>query len=187
MQVPLTAEDRAVLALEGARLVGHTATVVHLPGGAPDLRQLRDAVTRRLPAAPRLTWRLSGTPEEPVWRSAEVDVAAHVRAVDAAGPLDGSGLRTELVRLFGEHLDRGRPLWRMDVVGPVAGGGAVLVWRVHHALADGGTGMRLAQDVTATNGLVLISSGTVMTEAMLDRLANFNRALGLVEPVLTAA
>ncbi len=147
MDVPLTAEDRAILALEDARLVGHTATVVHLPEGAPDLRQLRDAVARRLPDAPRLTWRLGGTAAEPVWRSSEVDVAAHVRAVDAPGPLDGPGLPAELVRLFGEHLDRSRPLWQMDVVGPVASGGAVLVWRVHHALADGGTVMRLAEDV----------------------------------------
>ena len=147
MQVPLTAEDQAVLALEGARLVGHTATVVHLPEGAPDLRDLRDAVTRRLPAAPRLTWRLSGTPDQPVWRSGDVDVAAHVRAVDEVGALDGPALRTELVRLFGERLDRSRPLWRMDVIGQVAGQGAVLVWRVHHALADGGTVIRLAEDV----------------------------------------
>ena len=121
MQVPLTAEDKTILALEDARLVGHTATVVHLPGGAPDLRRLRDSVTRRLSDAPRLTWRLSGTPDEPVWRSDEVDVAAHVRAVGAARPLDGSGLRAALVRLFGERLDRNRPLWRMDMVGPVAG------------------------------------------------------------------
>ncbi|MFW3171120.1 wax ester/triacylglycerol synthase domain-containing protein [Geodermatophilus sp. CPCC 206100] len=147
MQVPLTAEDRAILALEGPRLVGHTATVVHLPGGAPDLRLLREAVARRLPEAPRLTWRLGGTSEEPVWRADEVDVAAHVRAVDGAGPLDEVGVRAELARLFGEHLDRGRPLWRMDVLGSLAGGGALLVWRVHHALADGGTVMRLAEDV----------------------------------------
>ena len=147
MTVPLTAEDRAILALEDVRLIGHTATVVHLPGGAPDLRRLRDAVARRLPDAPRLTWRLSGTSDAPVWRSAEVQVEAHVRAVDAAGPLDEPGLRSELVRLFGERLDRSRPLWQMDVIGPVAGGGAVLVWRVHHALADGGTVMRLAEDV----------------------------------------
>ncbi|SNS26368.1 acyltransferase, WS/DGAT/MGAT [Geodermatophilus saharensis] len=147
MQVPLTAEDRAILALEGARLVGHTATVVHLPEGAPDLDRLRDAVGRRLTGAPRLTWRLDGTPQEPVWRPGGVDVAAHVGAVATAGPLDEAGLRGELARLFAERLDRSRPLWRMDVVGPVAGGGAVLVWRVHHALADGGTVVRLAEDV----------------------------------------
>ncbi|NEM08734.1 wax ester/triacylglycerol synthase domain-containing protein [Geodermatophilus normandii] len=147
MQVPLTAEDRTILALEDAQLVGHTATVVHLPGGAPDLPQLRDAVARRLAAAPRLTWRLSGTSDEPTWRSDEVDVAAHVRAVDGVGPVDEAGVRAELARIFGEHLDRSRPLWRMDVLGPLTGGGALLVWRVHHALADGGTVMRLAEDV----------------------------------------
>ncbi len=92
--------------------------------------ELRDAIARRLPEAPRLTWRLSGTSDQPVCRPGEVDVAAHVRAVDAAGPLDGAGVRTELVRLFEEHLDRTRLLWRMDVLGPVAGGGAVLVRRV---------------------------------------------------------
>jgi FixJ family two-component response regulator len=56
-----------------------------------------------------------------------------------------------------------------------------------YAVADLQVGMRLAQDVTATNGLVLIGSGTVVTEAMLDRLVNFSRVVGLIEPVLTAA
>ena len=148
VQVPLTAEDRSILALEGPHLVGHTATVVHLPDGAPDLRELREAVNRRLPEVPRLTWRLGGTADEPAWYpDGTLDVAAHVRWVDPAAPLDPAGLRAELVRLFGEHLDRSRPLWRMDVVGPLTGGGAVLMWRVHHALADGGTVMRLAGDV----------------------------------------
>ena len=146
--VPLTAEDRTILALEGPSLVGHTATVVHLPEGPPDLRELRAAVSARLAGAPRLTWRLGGSAAEPAWCPDEaLDVAAHVRAVDRTAALDPAGLRTELVRLFEERLDRGRPLWRMDVLGPLAGGGAVLVWRVHHALADGGTVMRLAEDV----------------------------------------
>ncbi|MGY1625236.1 wax ester/triacylglycerol synthase domain-containing protein [Geodermatophilus sp. SYSU D00965] len=148
MQVPLTAEDRAILALEGPELVGHTCTVVRLPAGAPTLGELRDAVTRRLPDAPRLTWRLAGPAEEPVWAPDEaMDVAAHVGAVVAAAPLDPAGVRTEVARLFVEHLDRRRPLWRMDLVGPLEGGEAVLVWRVHHALADGTTLMRLAHDV----------------------------------------
>ncbi|SDT43888.1 response regulator [Actinoplanes derwentensis] len=55
------------------------------------------------------------------------------------------------------------------------------------AIADLQIGMRLASDVTAINGLVLIGRGTVVTEVMLDRLANFSRVVGLVEPVLTAA
>jgi hypothetical protein len=148
VQVPLTAEDRAILALEGPHLVGHTCKVVRLPAGAPTLAELRDAVARRLPGAPRLTWRLAGTAGAPVWRPDEaIDVAAHVGAVVAAAPLDPAAVRGAVARLFVEHLDRARPLWRMDLVGPLAGGGAVLVWRVHHALADGTTLMRLAQDV----------------------------------------
>jgi diacylglycerol O-acyltransferase / wax synthase len=148
VQVPLTAEDRAILDLEGPDLVGHTCKVVRLPEGAPDVAELRAAVARRLPDAPRLTWRLGGTPDEPVWRPDEaMDVAAHVGAVAATGPLDPDGLRREVARLFVQHLDRQRPLWRMDLVGPLEGGGAALVWRVHHALADGTTLMRLAHDV----------------------------------------
>ncbi|MGY1605263.1 WS/DGAT domain-containing protein [Geodermatophilus sp. SYSU D00815] len=148
MQVPLTAEDRAILALESSSLVGHTCTVIGLPAGAPDLGDLRAAVARRLPDAPRLTWRLGGPPDAPAWVPDEaVDVAAHVGAVDAATPLDPAAFRTEVARLFCEHLDRRRPLWRIDRVGPLAGGGAALVWRVHHALADGTTVARLAEDV----------------------------------------
>ena len=146
--VPLTAEDRAILALEGPSLVGHTATVVHLPQGAPDLQELRAAVAGRLADAPRLTWRLGGSAAEPAWSpDGTLDVAAHVRAVALSTPLDSAGVRAELARLFEKRLDRDRPLWRMDVVGPLADGGAVLVWRVHHALADGGTVMRLADAV----------------------------------------
>jgi diacylglycerol O-acyltransferase len=148
VQVPLTAEDRAILALEGPELVGHTCKVIRLPGGAPDVADLRDAVARRLPDAPRLTWRLAGSADEPVWCPDEaMDVAAHVGAVVATGSLDPAGLRREVARLFVQHLDRRRPLWRMDLVGPLEGGGAALVWRVHHALADGTTLMRLADDV----------------------------------------
>ena len=35
----------------------------------------------------------------------------------------------------------------MDLLGPLAGGGTALVWRLHHALADGTTAMRLARTV----------------------------------------
>jgi wax ester synthase-like acyl-CoA acyltransferase family protein/uncharacterized protein DUF1298 len=148
VQVPLTDEDRSILALEGPELVGHTCLVVRLAAGAPDVDDLRDAVTRRLPGAPRLTWRLAGTADEPAWCPDEaMDVVAHVGAVVAAAPLTAAGLRAEVGRLFVQHLDRRRPLWRMDLVGPLLDGGAALVWRVHHALADGTTVMRLAHEV----------------------------------------
>jgi diacylglycerol O-acyltransferase / wax synthase len=144
---PLTAEDRAILALESLAVVGHTAKVVHLGSPVPDAALLRARVARRLPSAPQLTWRLDGPAAAPVWRPMAVDLHAHVGEMVATQPLDTEGLRVEVARLFHERLDRSRPLWRMDLVGPLADGGTALVWRVHHALADGATILRLARAV----------------------------------------
>jgi WS/DGAT/MGAT family acyltransferase len=53
-------------------------------------------------------------------------------------------LRAAVARVFEQRLDRSRPLWRIDVIPSLAGGGSALVWRIHHALADGTTAMRVA-------------------------------------------
>lgn len=46
---------------------------------------------------------------------------------------------------------RGRPLWRIEAI-PFADGGGALVWRMHHALADGTAAMRAAGSSTRTAG-----------------------------------
>jgi CheY-like chemotaxis protein len=48
-------------------------------------------------------------------------------------------------------------------------------------LADG---MRIAEDVVAPNGLILIGRGMVVTEVLLERLVNFQRKGQLAEPIL---
>ena len=55
-------------------------------------------------------------------------------------------LREAVAQLFEQRLDRSRPLWRLDVVG-LREGGAALVWRIHHALADGTTSVRWAREL----------------------------------------
>ena len=148
--IPLSAEDRAILDLESGAVVGHTCKVVLLGAPAPGLEALRDSITRRTDAAPPLRWRLSGTAQQPAWVEEDhFDVRAHVVAADEVRT--GRELRERVARLFAERLDRERPLWRLDVVphapetsGP---GGAALVWRIHHALADGTTAMRFADAV----------------------------------------
>jgi diacylglycerol O-acyltransferase / wax synthase len=143
--VPLSAEDRAILALEGPAVVGHTCKVILLGPQAPTVDQLRDAVGRRLSAAPRLTWRLGGPPAAPQWLpDEEFDLGAHVVGTVEPAELDPVAFRAEVARLFTQRLDRRRPLWRMDVVAPLAGGRTAVVWRIHHALADGSTAMHLA-------------------------------------------
>jgi diacylglycerol O-acyltransferase / wax synthase len=144
--IALTDEDRAILALESAAVVGHTCNVVLVGPGAPTAERLRASVVERLASAPALTRRLGGTAERPAWVDDErFDIAAHVVAADV-DPCDDESMRGEVARLFAERLDRSRPLWRIDVLRR-AGDGAVLVWRIHHALADGTTAMRFADAV----------------------------------------
>jgi CheY-like chemotaxis protein len=45
-------------------------------------------------------------------------------------------------------------------------------------------GMRVAEDIVATNGLVLIGRGMIVTSLLLDRLDNYARMIEIVEPVL---
>ncbi len=64
--VALSAEDRAILALESPTIAGHTCKVIHLTESAPDLAQLRARIAERIHLAPALTRRLAtghdGTP-----------------------------------------------------------------------------------------------------------------------------
>src|SRR5262245_31244328 len=145
--IPLSPEDRAILDLEGETVAGHACKVVLLEGPAPGVEDLRREVAGRIAGAPELTRRLAEVGGAPAWVAAEgFDVADHVVASPAGPPFDAAGLRREVARLFAERLDRARPLWRIDVV-PLADGGRALVWRTHHALADGTAAMRLADAV----------------------------------------
>ncbi len=145
--IPLSPEDRAILELECDTVAGHACKVVLLDGPAPGLEELRRDIAERIAAAPELTRRLVDADGAPAWAAdEEFDVAEHVVASPVAAPLDPAGLRREVARLFAERLDRSRPLWRIDVA-PLADGGRALVWRTHHALADGTTAMRLAEAV----------------------------------------
>jgi diacylglycerol O-acyltransferase len=143
--ISLTPEDRAILELETASVAGHACKVVLLGAPAPTLDDLRESVGRRLEAEPALRRRLGGPSNAPVWVEDEhFDVDSHV--VDTgADPCDDDALRREVARLFAERLDRSRPLWRIDVVQRATG--IALVWRIHHALADGTVAMRFADTV----------------------------------------
>jgi len=151
--VPLSDEDRAILDLECATVVGHVLHGAMLDGPVVDAAALRERIAARLPAAPELRYRLDDRDGIPVWvPDSELDLARHV--VDAGdGPYDDEALRALVADRFAQHLDRSRPLWAIDVA-PRAGGGTALLWRVHHALADGATMTRLSHTVLYDEGPV---------------------------------
>ncbi|HEY2287178.1 MAG TPA: WS/DGAT domain-containing protein [Streptosporangiaceae bacterium] len=148
---PLSPEDLRILALEDETVAGHTCKVIVL-SGAVGLDQLRSSIARRLDAAPMLGMRLGETGGAPWWMpDPHVDLSAQVVASSLvpghAAALDEAGLRIAVARIFEQHLDRSRPLWRIDVLPRLARGRSALVWRIHHALADGSTAMRMAGSV----------------------------------------
>jgi diacylglycerol O-acyltransferase / wax synthase len=141
----LQPEDLAILAIECPTVVGHTCKVVRLAPGGLEVDAVRERLAERLPSVPVLLRRLGGSDEAPEWvEDPGFELERHVGPVATQAPLDETGLRGAVAAAFAEHLDRDRPLWRIDVA-PLADGGTALLWRVHHALADGTTLMRWAE------------------------------------------
>ena len=143
----LSPEAQRILALENETVAGHTCKVIEL-GGPLDIDRLRASIAERLPRAPKLSMRLSETDGVPWWvPDPQVDMAAHVVGSGRAAAGDEAGFLAAVSAIFAQHLDRSRPLWRIDVIPRIPGGGSALVWRIHHALADGLTAMRMAGTV----------------------------------------
>jgi diacylglycerol O-acyltransferase / wax synthase len=143
----LSAEDLSILALETETVAGHACKVMVL-GGELDLDLLRSSISERLHRAPELRMCLREVDGEPWWvPSQQVDLTAHVVESQATGGDDEAGFRGAVAGIFAQHLDRSRPLWQMDVIPHLTGDTSALVWRIHHALADGSTAMRMASAV----------------------------------------
>jgi diacylglycerol O-acyltransferase len=153
--IPLGAADRAILELECRTIAGHTCKIARLapgPSGPIELERLRSRIAERIALAPALTRRLGGSPQAPGWVPDEdFDLSAHVVAAPVDDPVDRGELLTLIARLFEQRLDRSRPLWRIDTVA-LEDGGSALIWRIHHALADGTASVRYARALLWDDG-----------------------------------
>jgi diacylglycerol O-acyltransferase / wax synthase len=147
----LSIDDAQILRLESAAIKGHTGKVLILaPDSAGDplsVARLRERVGERMAAFPRLGQRVE-EPRlrlgRPAWVSCErVDLDWHVAAPAGAPPLADEELREAVGELLSERLDHTRPLWRLDVL-PLTGNRAAIVGRIHHAMADGVSAIKLA-------------------------------------------
>jgi len=111
--------------------------------GEADVAALRAALADRIPTAPRLVQRVRRLGHRLVWEPVQLDLAHHVRRV---GAVDGlSGFERLCARLIVRPLPLDRPLWELLIVPGVASGRTGVVFRVHHAMADGAAAVRLAQ------------------------------------------
>jgi diacylglycerol O-acyltransferase len=146
----LSQDDAQILRLESPVIKGHTGKVLIVApgsdGSALSVDGLREQVGARMAAFPRLAQRVE-EPRlgfgRPAWVEApEVDLRWHVAEPGHADPLSDEELRRAVGDLLSERLDHSRPLWRLDAL-PLTGERVALVGRIHHAMADGVSAIRL--------------------------------------------
>jgi diacylglycerol O-acyltransferase / wax synthase len=149
----LSPDDAHILALESPAIAGHTLKVLILePASAPlDLEQLRASVDARLPKGSRGRDRVElgpGGATDARWVADEgFDVAAQVNWREGTDGVDLQGAWAAASRIMSERLDHARPLWAIDLVGPLADGREMIVVRIHHAMADGITCVRFLSEI----------------------------------------
>ena len=146
----LSADDARILGLESAAITGHTLKLVVLGPGEPlDLEALRASVSERLPTGSRGRQRVELDPDGSArWVDDDrFDAAAHIGRHPVSDCEDEAALWREASGLMSERLDHERPLWRFDLVGPLADGREAIVCRIHHAMADGISSVRFLREV----------------------------------------
>jgi diacylglycerol O-acyltransferase len=148
---PLSPDDAAILALESDAVAGHTLKlIVFEPGEEPlDVEMLRASVAERLAGEPRALQRVELDAEgSPIWvTDADFDIAAQVRSREGAEGGDETAMWAVAGELMSERLDHRRPLWALDLLGPLADGRQAIVARIHHAMADGISSVRFLAGV----------------------------------------
>jgi len=125
----------------------HVGALVTLEGPAPELADFLDLLRGRLHLVPRYRQKLAVPPLEtgrPLWvDDPDFNLEYHVRHTALPSPGSEEQLRNLAARVFSQGLDRSRPLWEFWVVEGLHDGGWAMVWKTHHALIDGISGVDL--------------------------------------------
>ncbi len=147
----LSSLDASFLYLERPAMHMHVAGLsVFEPreDGPLNYDDVRRVVEARLHLAPRLRQRVQGVPgniSRPLWvDDGRFDVDFHLRR--SAVPVPGEVAQLELAvgRVLSRPLDRSKPLWELYVFEGLAEGRTAVLLKLHHALADGLSGMMVA-------------------------------------------
>src|SRR3954470_17301539 len=141
----LTGLDASFLHMENGGAHMHVAGLMLFDGEPPPYDQLVEATEDRLHVVPRYRQRLAFVPlgqGRPRWvDDPHFNAGYHIRhtALPAAGGDDE--LKRLAARVFGQRLDRNKPLWEIWLVEGLSGGRFGLLSKTHHALVDGVSGV----------------------------------------------
>jgi diacylglycerol O-acyltransferase len=140
--------DLAFLAMEAGKLPQQFAAILRFePSGDFSLARLRQVISERILAMPRLRQRLVRAPVgcgHPVWvDDHDFHIDQHVRAVSCRPPGNERALFDTALSVIMEPLPKKAPLWSVVLITGLPDGRAAVVVVLHHVLADGLGGLNV--------------------------------------------
>jgi WS/DGAT/MGAT family acyltransferase len=137
----LSSFDTSFLANEKRNAHMAIGAVLVFDGSAPSEEDFLAQIRSRLHQLPRLRQRLLTPPlglGTPFWIDDETfDVHRHVGHATLPAPGTDAEMRALAGELLAPPLDRARPLWELTLVDGFADERFAIVWKTHHAMADG--------------------------------------------------
>ncbi len=151
----LSSLDAMFLHVETVASPMHVGMVCRIEGaplrkrnGAIDRERLFALTTSRLARTPRFRQRVLWPPfsqGRPMWvDDPHFNIAYHVRFTGLPRPGGAAELKLLAGRILSQTLDRSRPLWEMYWVDGLENDEIGLVWKVHHCMVDGVSGIEVA-------------------------------------------
>ena len=144
----LTSIDASFLHQEGPASHMHIGGVLLFAGPAPAFTDYLDHVRGRLHLVPRYRQKLATPPLEtgrPLWiDDPSFNLEYHVRHTALPTPGTEEQLFLLVSRIASQPLDRSKPLWESWLVEGLQDGRFALIFKTHHSLVDGVSGVDLA-------------------------------------------
>src|SRR5881275_2706476 len=144
----LTPTDASFLAQEGPASHMHIGGVLIFEGPPPRYSDYLDHVRSRLHLVPRYRQKLATPPLEsgrPLWvDDPTFNLEYHIRHAALPSPGTEQQLFLLAARIASQRLDRSKPLWESWLVEGLEGDRFALIFKTHHALVDGVSGVDLA-------------------------------------------
>jgi diacylglycerol O-acyltransferase len=145
--------DASFLALESSTAHMHVAGVALFEGGTLrsddggiDIDRIRTFIGSRLHYVPRYRQRLAWIPidKNPIWVDDQhFNLDFHVRHISLPKPGTEMQLKDLFGQILGSQLDRSKPLWQMWIVEGCEKDRFGLIFKIHHCMLDGVSGVDL--------------------------------------------
>lgn len=105
--------------------------------GKVDIEIIKKLIHQRLLAYDRFREKIAIKDNKPIWHIDEnFDLSCHFHHTALPAPGDYNSLQVELSHLMSIPLDPSKPLWKVNLIDNYQGQ-SVIIYRLHHALADG--------------------------------------------------